>query len=85
MNRAKQAASTDQETIRTIGAALGPQVDLDALVEAIARFTPADIGHAARTAAQTAFERHLARGGPPGAVPGSRTTTWTRSGAPAAR
>ncbi|WP_066950516.1 ATP-binding protein [Microtetraspora fusca] len=42
-----------------------PQVELDALVEASARFTPADIGYAARTAAQAAFERHLARGHDP--------------------
>ncbi|MFF4695348.1 bifunctional GNAT family N-acetyltransferase/ATP-binding protein [Streptomyces chattanoogensis] len=35
-------------------------IELDALVEASDRFTPADIEYAARTAAQTAFERHLA-------------------------
>ncbi|MFD9127853.1 ATP-binding protein [Kitasatospora sp. NPDC059571] len=35
-------------------------LDLDALVEASDRFTPADIEYAAQTAAQTAFERHLA-------------------------
>lgn len=34
-------------------------VELDALVEASDRFTPADIEYAARTAAQRAFERHL--------------------------
>ncbi|GII59473.1 hypothetical protein Pth03_78620 [Planotetraspora thailandica] len=47
---------------RYIGAARLPHVDLDALVEASARFTPADIEYAARTAAQTAFERHLREG-----------------------
>ncbi|MEV6205654.1 ATP-binding protein [Kitasatospora sp. NPDC051914] len=45
---------------------LGPDraagIDLDALVLASDRFTPADIEYAARTAAQTAFERHLAEG-----------------------
>ncbi|WP_214324308.1 ATP-binding protein [Nonomuraea sediminis] len=35
-------------------------VDLDTLVEASELFTPADIEHAARTAAQTAFERDFA-------------------------
>ncbi|WP_405144830.1 bifunctional GNAT family N-acetyltransferase/ATP-binding protein [Sphaerisporangium sp. NBC_01403] len=45
---------------RYIGPDRLAQVDLDALVEASARFTPADIEYAARTAAQTAFERHLA-------------------------
>ena len=34
-----------------------PDVDLDALVAASELFTPADIEHAARTAAQSAFER----------------------------
>ncbi|MCX4744059.1 bifunctional GNAT family N-acetyltransferase/ATP-binding protein [Kitasatospora sp. NBC_01287] len=44
-----------------------PTVDLDALVAASASFTPADIEHAARGAAQAAFERDLARPvpGPP--------------------
>ncbi|MGY5136020.1 ATP-binding protein [Streptomyces nigrescens] len=37
-------------------------IDLDALVGASGRFTPADIEYAARTAAQSAFERHLAAG-----------------------
>ncbi|MEY9966936.1 transitional endoplasmic reticulum ATPase [Streptacidiphilus sp. MAP12-16] len=37
-----------------------PDVDLDALVAASELFTPADIEHAARTAAQAAFERDLA-------------------------
>ncbi|MEC4020650.1 ATP-binding protein [Streptomyces sp. H27-D2] len=38
-------------------------VDLDALVAASELFTPADIEHAARVAAQTAFERDLADAG----------------------
>ncbi|GGU73283.1 hypothetical protein GCM10010211_43930 [Streptomyces albospinus] len=37
-------------------------IELEALVEASDRFTPADIEYAARTAAQSAFERHLASG-----------------------
>jgi transitional endoplasmic reticulum ATPase len=45
---------------RYIGPDRLAHVDLDALVRASARFTPADIEYAARTAAQTAFERHLA-------------------------
>ncbi|MFE3448773.1 ATP-binding protein [Nonomuraea sp. NPDC059194] len=36
-----------------------PDVDLDTLVAASELFTPADIEHAARSAAQTAFERDL--------------------------
>ncbi len=47
---------------RYIGPDRLAQVDLDVLVEASDRFTPADIDYAARTAAQTAFERHLAQG-----------------------
>jgi SpoVK/Ycf46/Vps4 family AAA+-type ATPase len=41
----------------------GSDVDVDALVAASELFTPADIEHAARTAAQAAFERDLATGG----------------------
>jgi SpoVK/Ycf46/Vps4 family AAA+-type ATPase len=44
---------------RYIGPGRLARVNLDELVEASARFTPADIEYAARTAAQTAFERHL--------------------------
>ncbi|WP_067184408.1 ATP-binding protein [Microtetraspora niveoalba] len=51
---------------RYIGPDRLPQVDLNVLVEASARFTPADIDYAARTAAQAAFERHLAPGHDPG-------------------
>ena len=47
--------------IRYIGPDRAVGIDLGALVEASDRFTPADIEYAARTAAQTAFERHLAR------------------------
>ncbi|MFI9353900.1 ATP-binding protein [Streptomyces lydicus] len=46
--------------IRYIGPDRADRVDLPALVEASDRFTPADIEYAARTAAQSAFERHLA-------------------------
>ncbi|MEU1625615.1 GNAT family N-acetyltransferase [Streptomyces sp. NPDC020096] len=46
--------------IRYIGPDRAATIDLDTLVEASDRFTPADIEYAARTAAQTAFERHLA-------------------------
>ncbi|MEU9118916.1 bifunctional GNAT family N-acetyltransferase/ATP-binding protein [Streptomyces sp. NPDC048506] len=45
---------------RYIGPDRVVDVELDALVEASDRFTPADIEYAARTAAQSAFERHLA-------------------------
>ncbi|GAA1218335.1 hypothetical protein GCM10009665_05290 [Kitasatospora nipponensis] len=47
-----------------------PSVDLDVLVGASEYFTPADIEHAARGAAQAAFERDLARPvpGPPQAA-----------------
>ncbi|MGW2559390.1 ATP-binding protein [Streptomyces sp. NPDC001514] len=47
---------------RYIGPDRSAAIDLDALVEASGRFTPADIEYAARTAAQSAFERHLAAG-----------------------
>ncbi|MCQ4081223.1 bifunctional GNAT family N-acetyltransferase/ATP-binding protein [Streptomyces sp. RB6PN25] len=40
------------------------EVDLDALVAASELLTPADIEHAARIAAQSAFERDLAQPGP---------------------
>ncbi|MEV6007912.1 bifunctional GNAT family N-acetyltransferase/ATP-binding protein [Streptomyces sp. NPDC051976] len=43
-------------------AAQRPDVDLDALVAASGRLTPADIEHVARTAAQSAFERDLGAG-----------------------
>lgn len=46
--------------VRYIGPDDTAGIDLDALVAASDRFTPADIEYAARTAAQTAFERHLA-------------------------
>lgn len=47
-----------------------PAVDVAQLVTSSAGLTPADIDHAARTAAQAAFERELAsgQGGPPGAT-----------------
>ncbi|MEU7636779.1 MULTISPECIES: ATP-binding protein [unclassified Streptomyces] len=48
--------------IRYIGPDRAAGIELDALVEASDRFTPADIEYAARTAAQSAFERHLASG-----------------------
>ncbi|MFB7289050.1 ATP-binding protein [Actinacidiphila glaucinigra] len=46
--------------VRYIGPDRVADIDLDALVEASDRFTPADIEYAAQAAAQTAFERHLA-------------------------
>ncbi|EST37345.1 hypothetical protein N566_13540 [Streptomycetaceae bacterium MP113-05] len=48
--------------IRYIGPDAATGVDLGTLVEASDGFTPADIEYAARTAAQTAFERHLSVG-----------------------
>ncbi|MEU9117338.1 bifunctional GNAT family N-acetyltransferase/ATP-binding protein [Streptomyces sp. NPDC048483] len=48
--------------IRYIGPDRAAGIELDALVEASDRFTPADIEYAAHTAAQRAFERHLAVG-----------------------
>ncbi|MEV4611001.1 bifunctional GNAT family N-acetyltransferase/ATP-binding protein [Kitasatospora sp. NPDC049258] len=45
-------------------AATRDDVDLSALVPASELFTPADIEHAARIAAQAAFERDLGDGGP---------------------
>ncbi|GII61328.1 hypothetical protein Skr01_14130 [Sphaerisporangium krabiense] len=48
---------------RYIGAERLARVDLDELVAASARFTPADIEYAARTAAQAAFERYLGEEG----------------------
>ncbi|MEV8096920.1 bifunctional GNAT family N-acetyltransferase/ATP-binding protein [Kitasatospora sp. NPDC085879] len=64
---------------RYIGPDRVPGIDLDALVEASARFTPADIEYAARTAAQTAFERHLAAGPPHPEEPGQRTDDYLRA------
>ncbi|GAA2692150.1 bifunctional GNAT family N-acetyltransferase/ATP-binding protein [Streptomyces lunalinharesii] len=55
--------------IRYIGPDRAAGLELDALVEASDRFTPADIEYAARTAAQSAFERHLASGPDEGADP----------------
>jgi SpoVK/Ycf46/Vps4 family AAA+-type ATPase len=51
-------------------AAVRPDVDLGVLVAASELFTPADIEHAARAAAQLAFERDLAQ---PGASTGGGT------------
>lgn len=48
--------------IRYLGPDRAEGIDLDALVEASDRFTPADIEYTARTAAQAAFERHLSSG-----------------------
>ncbi|GAA1878903.1 ATP-binding protein [Streptantibioticus ferralitis] len=48
--------------VRYIGPDRAASIDLEALVHASDRFTPADIEYAARTAAQAAFERHLAAG-----------------------
>ncbi|MFF2809221.1 ATP-binding protein [Streptomyces sp. NPDC058000] len=55
--------------IRYIGPDRAAGIELDALVEASDRFTPADIEYAARTAAQSAFERHLASGAEEAADP----------------
>ncbi|MER6395281.1 bifunctional GNAT family N-acetyltransferase/ATP-binding protein [Kitasatospora sp. NPDC001603] len=52
-------------------------VDLDALVGASELFTPADIEHAARVAAQAAFERDLAGADPAGAGPLGDAVTGT--------
>ncbi|WP_030295375.1 hypothetical protein [Streptomyces katrae] len=59
-------------------------VDVAALVAASELFTPADIEHAARIAAQVSFERDLEGVGAPAARrrPSSappRRTTWRRS------
>ncbi len=54
-------------------------LDLEALVEASDRFTPADIEYAARTAAQTAFERHLATDPPRTADPAELTGDYLRA------
>jgi SpoVK/Ycf46/Vps4 family AAA+-type ATPase len=51
-----------------------PDVDPDALVAASEQFTPADIEHAARIAAQTAFERDLAAPDVDFERPGGATT-----------
>ncbi|MGP3981622.1 ATP-binding protein [Streptomyces sp. KR80] len=53
-------------------------VDLDALVGASELFTPADIEHAARIAAQAAFERDLAQAA--GAAPGGAGPGRTGAG-----
>ncbi|MFC9735479.1 ATP-binding protein [Streptomyces roseolus] len=56
-----------------------PEVDIDELVLASDLFTPADIEHAARVAAQASFERDLvAPGGraADAAAPGARTTDY---------
>jgi SpoVK/Ycf46/Vps4 family AAA+-type ATPase len=47
---------------RQLDAAGEPGVDVDALVRATDSFTPADIGHTARTTAQRAFERTVETG-----------------------
>ncbi|MER5865996.1 bifunctional GNAT family N-acetyltransferase/ATP-binding protein [Kitasatospora sp. NPDC002040] len=49
-------------------------VELDRLVEQSELFTPADIEHAARSAAQAAFERDLAGDAPAGATTGDYLT-----------
>ncbi|AUG80744.1 ATPase AAA [Kitasatospora sp. MMS16-BH015] len=54
-------------------AAARPEVDLAVLVAASEWFTPADIEHAARAAAQTAFERDPGRGE---AEPGATTEDY---------
>ncbi|MFC8919061.1 ATP-binding protein [Streptomyces sp. NPDC047821] len=56
-----------------------PDVDVSALVAASDLFTPADIEHAARIAAQTAFERDLgglAERGEPARTPGASTEDY---------
>jgi len=57
-------------------AATRPDVDLDALVRASEEFTPADIGHAARVAAQASFERDLGRDDGPTSLPGADTNDY---------
>ncbi|WP_084960996.1 ATP-binding protein [Thermoactinospora rubra] len=51
-------------------------VDLDTLAAASELFTPADIEHAARIAAQAAFERDLATGGDPDGPAGAGTADY---------
>ncbi len=65
--------------IRYIGPDRAADVDLDALVEASDRFTPADIEYAARTAAQTAFERHLAEDPRQAPTPSQLTGDYLRA------
>ncbi|WP_391858164.1 ATP-binding protein [Streptomyces silvisoli] len=65
--------------IRYIGPDRAADVDLEALVEASDRFTPADIEYAARTAAQTAFERHLAAESRSAPAPGQLTGDYLRA------
>jgi transitional endoplasmic reticulum ATPase len=50
-------------------------VDLDTLVEATSGFTPADLEHAARIAAQASFEREIVAGAPD-AQPGASTDDY---------
>ncbi|MFR9673260.1 ATP-binding protein [Streptomyces sp. TR06-5] len=62
--------------IRYIGPETAKDIDMTALVEASDRFTPADIEYAARTAAQTAFERHLTAGPDASERVGQRTEDY---------
>ncbi|AJC52970.1 MULTISPECIES: bifunctional GNAT family N-acetyltransferase/ATP-binding protein [Streptomyces] len=64
---------------RYIGPDRAAGIELDALVEASDRFTPADIEYAARTAAQAAFERHLASGGQEAADPARITGDYLQA------
>ncbi|MFE0186528.1 ATP-binding protein [Streptomyces sp. NPDC058989] len=65
--------------IRYIGPDRAAGLELDALVEASDRFTPADIEYAARTAAQSAFERHLSSGPDEGADPDRLTGDYLQA------
>ncbi|MGG2464287.1 ATP-binding protein [Streptomyces sp. RGM 3693] len=65
--------------IRYIGPDRAAGIELDALVEASDRFTPADIEYAARTAAQSAFERHLASGEKEAADPARLTGDYLQA------
>ncbi|MGW7080403.1 ATP-binding protein [Streptomyces sp. NPDC054866] len=59
-----------------------PEVDIDELVAASDLFTPADIEHAARIAAQNSFERDLVSvGGQPAATEALPTATEAQPGA----
>ncbi|NUU24405.1 MAG: GNAT family N-acetyltransferase, partial [Streptomycetaceae bacterium] len=53
-----------------------PDVDVEALVDASDLFTPADIGHAARIAAQASFERDLFTEGTEERMPGADTADY---------
>ncbi|QHC23786.1 ATP-binding protein [Streptomyces sp. GS7] len=64
---------------RYIGPDRAADIELEALVEASDRFTPADIEYAARTAAQSAFERHLASGGQEAADPARLTGDYLQA------